>query len=32
MPDFTEEELLQIIATGESDHVEFKEFLSSVLA
>ncbi len=29
MPDFTEEELLQIIATGESDRVEFKESLSS---
>ena len=28
MPDFTEEELLQIIATGESDRVEFKESLS----
>ena len=28
MPDFTEEELLQIIAAGESDRVEFKEFLS----
>ena len=32
MPDFTEEELLQIIATGESDHVEFKESLSSAAA
>ena len=29
MPDFTEEELLQIIATGESDRVEFKKSLSS---
>lgn len=29
MPDFTEEELRQIIATGESDRVEFKESLSS---
>ncbi len=29
MPDFTEQELLQIIATGESDRVEFKESLSS---
>ena len=28
MPDFTEKELLQIIATGESDRVEFKESLS----
>ena len=28
MPDFTEEELLQIIAAGESDRVEFKESLS----
>ena len=28
MPDLTEEELLQIIATGESDRVEFKESLS----
>lgn len=29
MPSFTERELLQIIATGESDRVEFKESLSS---
>ena len=29
MPDFTEEELLQIITTGESDRVEFKKSLSS---
>ena len=28
MPDFTEEELLQIIAAGEADRVEFKESLS----
>ena len=28
MPDFTEEELLQIITTGESDRVKFKESLS----
>lgn len=28
MPDFTQEALLQIIATGESDRVEFKESLS----
>ena len=28
MPDFTEEEFLQIIAAGESDRVEFKESLS----
>ena len=32
MPDFTEEELLQIIATGESDRVEFKKSLSSSTA
>ena len=28
MPDFTEQELLQIIAAGEADRVEFKESLS----
>ena len=28
MPDFTEEELLQIIAAGETDRVEFKESLA----
>ena len=28
MPDFTEEELLQIIAAGEADRVEFKESLA----
>lgn len=28
MPGFTERELLQIIAAGESDRVEFKESLS----
>ena len=28
MPDFTDEELLQIIADGESERVEFKESLS----
>ncbi len=28
MPGFTERELLQIIAVGESDRVEFKESLS----
>ena len=28
MPDFTEQELLQIIATGEADRVEFKESLA----
>ena len=28
MPDFTEAELLQIIAAGESDRVEFKESLA----
>ena len=27
MPDFTEEELLQIIAAGETDRIEFKESL-----
>ena len=32
MPDFTEEELLQIIATSESDRVEFKKSLSSSTA
>ena len=28
MPDFIEEELLQIIAAGEADRVEFKESLA----
>ena len=28
MPDFTEEELLQIIAAGEAERVEFKESLA----
>ena len=30
MSDFTERELLQLIAAGESDRVEFKESLGSV--
>ena len=32
MPDFTDEELLQIIESGEADRVEFKESLSSSTA
>ena len=32
MPDFTDEELLQIIESGEADRVEFKESLSSSAA
>ena len=32
MPDFTDEELLQIIEAGEADRVEFKESLSSSAA
>ena len=32
MPDFTEQELLQIIASGEADRVEFKESLAGAAA